>query len=76
VCSEDARRVFHAPSLLGRQKPMQFKWEVKKMSAMDDRLAGFRQAESEGPEKVAMLRKAFGEQVYKQVQTHKKENYA
>jgi len=55
---------------------MQFKWEVKKMSAMDDRLAGFRQAESEGPEKVAMLRKAFGEQVYKQVQTHKKENYA
>jgi len=75
LCNGDMRRVFHAPRLLNRSKPVSFRWDKAKLDAWDDRLAGFKHAEDKGPNHLADLRKSFGEQIYRQVLAHKKERY-
>ena len=75
VCNEDMKRIFYAPKMLARHKPGSFRWDKGKLNAMDDRLAGFRHAESQGPQALKALRKNFGEQVYQATKQHRKDNY-
>jgi hypothetical protein len=75
ICNEEMRRIFFPPRVLNRSKPGSFRWDKGKMNAMDDKLAGLRLAESQGPEKVHELTQAFGSTAIYEVIQHKKQNY-
>lgn len=75
ICSNDMRRLFFPVPMLNRQKPGMFKWEKSKLDQDADNLAALRAAESQGPQKMREMRKAFGDGIYNKTLQYRKREY-